>query len=277
MDENVENTENVENVENAENVENVEVAEKQIDPIEQFNAIKEQQRQLKRERAQLNQTVEAQLQERLNQLKNDPLTAMQQLGLSRDDIVNKLMNIEPEAAEETPEQAYQRELAELKAWKEQQTQQAQQQKEQEILNNFRNQIDTVLNSNPDEFELVMNSHGGKDLLWKAIEAHATEYGEIPDIGEVARQTELVLEEQAKKLLGLKKFAKKSEVVNTPSKETVTEQSNTSSKTLTNKMTSRVVPTVERVDSRQANVRSSITSFQKWDQDRVQRVLDKFKN
>ena len=255
-------------------------AEPVNDYAEQFRIIKEQQRELKRERAKMNSSVESQIQSKLEKIKNDPLNELKNLGLSTEDLVSKLLNSEV-PKEESPEDVQRRELAELKAWREEQIKNAQIQKQQKLIADFKQEIDTVLTSNADDFELVLNSPNGKDLLWKSIEAHAREYGEVPDIKEVATHVETHLVEQAKKLLGLKKLSQSSKVseqVKTDNEESAvdSEQILEAKKTLTNKMTGRVVPTVERVDSKKANSRPAINSFQQWDAQRLQKVLDKFK-
>lgn len=255
-------------------------AEPVNDYAEQFRIIKEQQRELKRERAKMNSSVESQIQSKLEKIKNDPLNELKNLGLSTEDLVSKLLNSDV-PKEESPEDVQRRELAELKAWREEQIKNAQMQQQQKLIADFKQEIDTVLTSNADDFELVLNSPNGKDLLWKSIEAHAREYGEVPDIKEVATHVETHLVEQAKKLLGLKKLSQSSKVseqVKTDNKEGAvdSEQILEAKKTLTNKMTGRVVPTVERVDSKKASSRPAINSFQQWDADRLQKVLDKFK-
>lgn len=249
------------------------------DYAEQFRIIKQQQRELQKEKAKMNSSVESQIKAKLDKIKSDPLNELRNLGLSTEDLVSKLLNAET-PKEESQEDIQRRELAELKAWREEQIKNAQIQQQQKLIADFKQEIDTVLTSNADDYELVLNSPNGKDLLWKSIEAHAREYGEVPDIKEVATMVESHLLENAKKLLGLKKLGmtkKVSEQVETSKEGDVdAQQIQEAKKTLTNKMTGRVLPTVERVDSKKASSRPAINSFQQWDQKRLQEVLDKFK-
>ena len=77
----------------------------------------------------------------------------------------------------------------------------------DIETGFKNEIESFVSSNPEQFELIQ-ANEAKDVVYEVIEEHYNETGKILDIKEAAEAVESYLEEEATKLLQLSKVRSK---------------------------------------------------------------------
>ena len=81
------------------------------------------------------------------------------------------------------------------------------QRYEDIKLGFQNEIESFVNSNGQEYELI-KANDANDVVYEVIEEHYNETGKILDIKEAAEAVESYLEEEATKLLQLSKVRSK---------------------------------------------------------------------
>ena len=145
-------------------------------------------------------------------LRNDPLRALEEAGLGYDKLTELALNdgkLTPDmqlaAMRQELENDYQRKFEELE-----ERLNAKEQSEVEsyydaVQENFQDQISGVVMSDPDRYELVQASEAS-GLVYDVIEEHYNETGRVLDIEEAADAVESYLEEEAGKLMKLKKLS-----------------------------------------------------------------------
>ena len=145
-------------------------------------------------------------------LRNDPLRALEEAGLGYDKLTELALNdgkltpdMRLEAMRQELENDYQRKFEELE-----ERLNAKEQSEVEsyydaVQENFQDDITGVVMSDPDRFELVQASEASA-LVYDVIEEHYNETGRVLDIEEAADAVESYLEEEAGKLMKLKKLS-----------------------------------------------------------------------
>ena len=145
-------------------------------------------------------------------LRNDPLRALEEAGLGYDKLTELALNdgkLTPDmqlaAMRQELENDYQRKFEELE-----ERLNAKEQSEVEsyydaVQENFQDEITGVVMSDPDRFELVQASEASA-LVYDVIEEHYNETGRVLDIEEAADAVESYLEEEAGKLMKLKKLS-----------------------------------------------------------------------
>lgn len=174
-----------------------------------FAAIAAKERALKRQQANMKAEAAAvkEFHENKKQAKTNPLAYLGSLGLNYQQLTEHVLNDSkptPEMQIKALEERLEADRAER--LKEQQASQSKQ--TQAIIENHKKQIEQVVNSKSDEFELIQ-ANQAYDTVLDVIEAYWKQTGQIIQIDIAAKHVEEELESQARKLLSLKKFAVKS--------------------------------------------------------------------
>lgn len=172
-------------------------------------------------------------------VKTNPAAFLEKQGMSFKDLADFVLNDN----KETPEQR----IARLeKALEEERTTRVKQ-KEEEVssrneaqINAFKAHIRTFT-AGKDEFEII-NSTGNTDMVYDVIFAHHQKTGQMLPIDKAAQEVEKYLEQEYKKILGLKRFAPKTPQSDTPGGQTPGEQTRADMKPLTNDQLTAVAPT-----------------------------------
>ena len=145
-------------------------------------------------------------------LRNDPLRALEEAGLGYDKLTELALNdgkltpdMRLEAMRQELENDYQRKFEELEERLNAKEQSEVESYYDSVQENFQDQISGVVMSDPDRFELVQASEASA-LVYDVIEEHYNETGRVLDIEEAADAVESYLEEEAGKLMKLKKLS-----------------------------------------------------------------------
>ena len=145
-------------------------------------------------------------------LRNDPLGALEEAGLGYDKLTELALNdgkLTPDmqiaAMREEIERDYKRKFEDLE-----ERLQAKEEAEAEeyynnIQDNFQNEIGSFVRENGEDYELISASEADS-LVYDVIEEHYNETGRILDLKEAADAVESYLEDEAGKLLKLKKIS-----------------------------------------------------------------------
>lgn len=209
--------------------------------VRERQAVKSERERLNAERQQLKQ-----LSELPALAKNDPLAALEALGLSPDELTAALLNgVSTEAQTVT-----RAELAEME-------QRLKAEREQLDLDRqikaFRQQIDEHIKGNPESYELL-NLQGKSSLVFEVIEEAYKQHQRILDVAEAAQMVEDHLEEEASKLLSAKKIGAKRQSANpTPKRKSIAGMGATS--------TGKLAP-VDAGDPDEADFQRAINAFHK---------------
>ena len=145
-------------------------------------------------------------------LRNDPLRALEEAGLGYDKLTELALNdgkLTPDmqlaAMRQELENDYQRKFEELEERLNAKEQSEVESYYDSVQENFQDQISGVVMSDPDRYELVQASEASA-LVYDVIEEHYNETGRVLDIEEAADAVESYLEEEAGKLMKLKKLS-----------------------------------------------------------------------
>jgi len=145
-------------------------------------------------------------------LRNDPLKALEEAGLGYDKLTELALNdgkLTPDmqlaAMRQELENDYKRKFEELEDRLNQKEQLEQDTYYDSIQQNFQDEIGNVVHQNPEKFELIAASEAS-GLVYDVIEEHYNETGRVLDIEEAADAVESYLEEEASKLMKLKKIS-----------------------------------------------------------------------
>lgn len=145
-------------------------------------------------------------------LRNDPLKALEEAGLGYDKLTELALNdgkLTPDmqlaAMRQELENDYKQKFEELEDRLNQKEQLEQDTYYDSIQQNFQDEIGNVVQQNPEKFELIAASEAD-GLVYDVIEEHYNETGRVLDIEEAADAVESYLEEEANKLMKLKKIS-----------------------------------------------------------------------
>lgn len=161
----------------------------------QFADLKRQEKALRAEKHKLKQEQEQTRKQWEEQLKANPIEQLKALGLTPDDLASILLGQEATPKQVDPTEDLRKDLEVLKK-----------EREELQIQQFKQQVFAPVNSDPEAFELILNSKGGTDVYWDAVLQYFNEYGEAPDYKELANEVEAALLEDAKKYLSFKKLA-----------------------------------------------------------------------
>ena len=177
------------------------------------------------------------LEAKLSSAKEDPIKALESLGLGYDEIVDKYLS-DAIPREKTESDLVLEKLSSLEGQisKAQEYQQSQEKQKEEAAQQERygaamNQIGSFIEKNSEKYELV-NKMDASDLVLNVIGEHYNNTGEILDIAKACQAVEEHYEEEAKRYLASEKTLeklglKKTEMQNAEGKQ------DTKPKTLTN--------------------------------------------
>ena len=147
-------------------------------------------------------------------LKQNPLKALEEMGLSYDKLTELALNdgqltpdMQMKLMREEIENGYQSKYKELENRILEKEKNDEQRRYDDIETGFKNEIESFVSSNPEQFELIQ-ANEAKDVVYEVIEEHYNETGKILDIKEAAEAVESYLEEEATKLLQLSKVRSK---------------------------------------------------------------------
>ena len=145
-------------------------------------------------------------------LRNDPLRALEEAGLGYDKLTELALNdgkLTPDmqlaAMRQELENDYQRKFEELENRLNVKEQSEAESYYDAVQENFQDEIVGVVQSNPEKYELVQASEAD-GLIYDVIEEHYNETGRVLDIEEAADAVESYLEEEAGKLMKLRKIS-----------------------------------------------------------------------
>jgi len=145
-------------------------------------------------------------------LRNNPLKALEEAGLGYDKLTELALNdgkLTPDmqlaAMRQELENDYKQKFEELEDRLNQKEQLEQDTYYDSVQQNFQDEIGNVVQQNPEKFELIAASEAD-GLVYDVIEEHYNETGRVLDIEEAADAVESYLEEEANKLMKLKKIS-----------------------------------------------------------------------
>tara|TARA_R110001599_G_scaffold645_4_gene2999 strand:- start:1285 stop:2151 length:867 start_codon:yes stop_codon:yes gene_type:complete len=148
------------------------------------------------------------------QLRQNPLKALESVGLSYDKLTELALNdgkltpdMQMKLMREELETDYKSKFEDLESRLVEKEKGLEEQRYEDIKLGFQNEIESFVNSNGEDFELVQ-ANDAKDVVYDVIEEHYNETGKILDIKEAAQAVENYLEEEAEKLLQLSKIRSK---------------------------------------------------------------------
>ena len=147
-------------------------------------------------------------------LRQNPLKALESVGLSYDKLTELALNdgkLTPEMQmklmREELETDYKSKFEDLENRLVEKEKGLEEQRYEDIKLGFQNEIESFVNSNGEEYELI-KANDANDVDYEVIEEHYNETGKILDIKEAAEAVESYLEEEATKLLQLSKVRSK---------------------------------------------------------------------
>ena len=228
-----------------------EVVEKVVerpDHATEFAELKRQQREIRNSQTQMKDTIAAERAKFMDELRTNPIDFLSQNGISTSQIADQMLGIGTEEVD-VPEldPRITKELEELKQWKADQEKAKTQQATDLQVKNYQTQAFSVIEQNSEDFELINSSQDGKKLYWDTIVAYAKEYGEAPNLKDIATKVEASIYNKAKKYLATSKFKPKQTEPSVPSQ---------SSTTLSNSLSGSSSPQVRRVAGNEAVSTSS---------------------
>ena len=252
----------------------VEEAPAQPDLSAQFAELQRREKAIRKQQNHIKAQVEAERNAMVEKLKADPMNALAQMGISADDVANAMLSPGQTAESLAPapatDPAIQQQLEELKAYQQQQ-----------LVAEYKKRVFDVVESKPDDFELLLSSEQGRDAYYNAAAQYVRDYGDEPDYSEIAKGVEQALEAQAKKWMSAKKFAaaKASAEPKAPKAESAPESKASDFKTLSNKLVPDQFSSQNRVKVSPVNsaVRSAQSEYAQYMEQTKQRVLDKLMN
>ena len=143
-------------------------------------------------------------------LRNDPLRALEEAGLGYDKLTELALNdgrltpdMQMKAMREELESDYQRKFEELEERLNVKEESEVESYYDSVQENFQDEIVGLVHSDPERFELVQASEAD-GLIYDVIEEHYNETGRVLEIEEAADAVESYLEEEAGKLMRLRK-------------------------------------------------------------------------
>ena len=147
-------------------------------------------------------------------LRQNPLKALESVGLSYDKLTELALNdgkltpdMQMKLMREELETDYKSKFEDLENRLVEKEKGLEEQRYEDIKLGFQNEIESFVNSNGEEYELI-KANDANDVVYEVIEEHYNETGKILDIKEAAEAVESYLEEEATKLLQLSKVRSK---------------------------------------------------------------------
>jgi hypothetical protein len=183
----------------------------------------------------------------------NPIKLIESLGYSYEDATHFILNDQKPTVDKTIQQL-QEEIANLKKSQEDERASAEEKNNAKIIENHQRDIKAFVDSQGDSFELI-REYGRYDEVWNQIQMYWDAHGEILPLEEAAKHVEAHYEKEAKRVMGLKKFAPKVE----PKAENSDLKPSESPKTLTNKLNSVQSPSpapYEDIDDEESKARSA---------------------
>jgi len=145
-------------------------------------------------------------------LRNDPLKALEEAGLGYDKLTELALNdgrltpdMQMAAMREEIERDYRRKFEDLEERLSAKEEAEQEEYYNHVQDNFQNEIGDFVKQNGEDYELIGASEA-EGLVYDVIEEHYNESGRILDLKEAADAVESYLEEEAGKLMKLKKMS-----------------------------------------------------------------------
>lgn len=138
------------------------------------------------------------------QAKADPLTALEKLGLSYDEITEYV--ISGKHTKDPSVRALEEKLEKLEKEAREKEENAKKALEEAQLNNFKESIKAKCLEKADDYELV-NIWGAHNLVYSVIQEHYDKTEEVLPIEEAAKKVEAYLEKESEKYQGSKKLRK----------------------------------------------------------------------
>lgn len=138
--------------------------------------------------------------------KADPLALTKHFGIEYKSLTNQILNDE----RPTPEmeiQSLREKIQKLEDERSQERQQAERSKTEATIENFKGEVVSYLEAKGDQYELV-RTFGAYDQIISQIYDHWKETGEYLQVDDVASALESQMEQEARKLLSLKKLSPK---------------------------------------------------------------------
>lgn len=187
----------------------------------------------------------------MEKFKANPLKFAEEQGLSFEDLMAMQLNEQNPTPEmlikrtrEELEGAYKKDLEELKNTLRQKEEESEKKQYESTVAGFKSEISDYINANPDSCELI-TINNKQDLVFDVIQEYYESTGRILSIEEAAKHTEEHLEEEAKKILGAKRFQAQKKVEEPGS--------NKAAPTLSNTQSSEVPKSGERKLSREESL------------------------
>lgn len=205
------------------------LARKEKESRERENSFKEREARIAKQEAEWTEkqkSKEASDSTLLEEFKANPVAFSEKHGVSMEHMAEIITNNNNPTAEMKMRRELDKEKAEFKKWQEEinnkftakeQAEKDREEKqrvdaEEKAIAGFKGQIEEVVKAKPDQYELIL-ANNATELVLDVIKAHydatleksATGQGELLTIDEAAEHVEKYLEDEAKKILELKKF------------------------------------------------------------------------
>ena len=145
-------------------------------------------------------------------LRRDPLRALEEAGLGYDKLTELSLNdgkltpdMQMAAMREEIERDYRRKFEDLEERLHAKEEAEAEEYYNSVQENFQHEIGSFINENNEAYELI-NASEANELVYDVIEEHYNETGRILDLKDAADAVESYLEEEAGKLMKLKKLS-----------------------------------------------------------------------
>lgn len=215
-----------------------------------------QMQQMQKEQEQKIAEMQKQLEEERSyrsKLKQNPLKALEEEGYDYEKLTEMQLNNQNPTVEmqlrrmqEEMDRKYSTELENLKKQLQEKEEKEKKEREESTLSTFKKQIEETVKGNVEKYELI-NNNEAFDLIYDVIEEYYNTHDKVLSIEEAADYTEQYLEDEAKKLLALKKFQKEQPKVEAK------KDSNKTQATLSNSMASELPVSNGRPKSREESL------------------------
>lgn len=221
---------------------------------ERFNQLARRERMFRQQEAQFKQMQEklAQYDTKFAKLKESPIEMLEEEGFKYEDILAKGLNNDPTTKLQQKIEQLEARLSERDSKESSRESEA---RKQQDLDYIREQL-----ANNEEFDLI-NSLGAYSHIYDKMLAYNDEYGELPDMNEVAREIETDLLNRVSPLKSSKKikslFAEKQQ----QAEESVQGKMEDKMTTLSNNMSPSSVPNTG-IQSEQERVKAAIEQLRR---------------
>lgn len=186
----------------------------QIDHSATFAELKRRERALRQERNKLNDTVNAEKQKILDEIKKDPMSTLKNLGIGVDQLTDALLGTSSLTEQPSELDMTRKEVQELRAQIEADKRAKQELDQQKQIEAYKNEVFAEVEKDANRYELLLNDREGKELYWNSILQYYQMYGEAPTSEELqglADKVEDSILERAKILMNTSKLRPKEAV------------------------------------------------------------------